>query len=184
MSGLHKKYLQLTLLALLILGANILMYTVGPAAITELIGVENTYVLVFVLAFFGTVSAVAAPFFYSFLAAISFGGLNPILLGVTAALGLFLGDSLFYHMVELGRWSASKWYKEYFHSLKQWGSGISHATVQIVTYLYFGFTPLPNDLLMVVLAAIGYRYRQVALSMFLGDLTIAMLVAHFGRLWV
>lgn len=183
MQSRYLKYTQLALLVSLIVGANIWMYVIGPEQVVQWVGVGNIYLLIAILAFFGTISAFAAPFFYSFLAVVAFGGVNPIPLVFAATLGLFFGDSVFYYMAELGRWSVSGWYEDHFKKFIEWGRSKSDMVVQGVTYFYFGFTPLPNDLLMVALVAFGYSYRNMMLSIFLGDLTIALLITHMGLIW-
>lgn len=44
------------------------------------------------------------------------------------------------------------------------------------TYVYMGFTPLPNDLLLLFLAAIEYPAKKMGGIIVLGDITFALMI--------
>ena len=54
-----------------------------------------------------------------------------------------------------------------------------------VIFLYAAFSPLPNDIILAVLALSNYSYRQFAPFLFLGDVTVALMLTYFGgTIWM
>ena len=53
----------------------------------------------------------------------------------------------------------------------------AHKFIPFITYLYIGFTPFPNDLIILSLAAIDYPKKKVYFLIILVDLTFAILLA-------
>ncbi|MEX2028472.1 MAG: hypothetical protein WD988_03190, partial [Candidatus Curtissbacteria bacterium] len=49
-------------------------------------------------------------------------------------------------------------------------------------YIYIGFTPLPNDLLMVALVLGGYSYKRIVWTLLAGSFTIAIVTTYLGHI--
>jgi hypothetical protein len=144
-----KKYWVLALIILILSGWMIFLYFVGPEEVVEYIGVENTYLAAFLLAVFGGISAVTGFSFFAAVATFSAGGANIFLLGIFGGLGVFISDTIFYiiarravKVLEEKQNRFLIWLTKKIRQLPLW-------LALVFVYLYLGFTPLPNDILMI-----------------------------------
>jgi hypothetical protein len=164
--------------ALLVLSA---VAAVGPERIVGFVGVENAYLVAFLLATVGGLSSVTGVSVITAIAAFSSGGASPILLGLSAGAGIFLSDSAFFLLAIYGRNLASGSWQRGMARFAAWARRMPDWVVALGTYVYISFTPLPNDALMLALAAAGYRYGQIAPILLLGGITHATVVANLAR---
>ncbi|MCF7860995.1 hypothetical protein K9M79_02025 [Candidatus Woesearchaeota archaeon] len=168
------------ILALVVLG--ILPYFIGPQVLVESIGIENGYILGFIVAFFGGFSAGTSVSAISFLMALVAGGLDPLLLGLIAGISLAIGDSIMFFAGLKGREIISGKWKHRMERLadytdsKKWIKG----SIPFLSYLYIGFAPLPNDIMILFLAIIKCPRKIVWSVIVLGDLTFALMITHLA----
>lgn len=166
---------------LFILVISVMLYfitLVEPSRITEFLGVQNAYILVFVLAVIGGVSFVTATSFYAAIVTMALGGMNPILLALVAAPGILAGDLLFWYIGVRGRKFAENTLGERLKRFSLWLQAKPRRAVLIFIYFYTGFAPLPGDFLMVGLALTGYRFREIWLPTILGNFTLVFLYSY------
>ncbi|QSH39376.1 hypothetical protein JXR01_03710 [Candidatus Kaiserbacteria bacterium] len=178
-----KKYpLAFALLGLFVF-ANILFYFASPQDIVSYIGTENSYLVAFLFAATGGLSAITGSALYGLLATFAAGGANPWLLGLTGGLGIFISDSIFFYLARKGRdiippqWSV--WVLRIENVVQQCPKWL----VLVLMYLYISFLPFPNDVLMIALVLGGYTYRTIVPVLFVGSITIALVASFFGTLW-
>ncbi len=170
----------LVLIAFLIAWA-VLLNRVGAEGIVERIGVHNGYLIVFLMASAGGLSAATSVPLYATLATFAAGGLEPLVLGLAAGTGLSIGDSLFFLVGLEGRRASSGRLEERLERLSAWFERRPRWALRLAIFVYAGLTPFPNDVMMVTLAASGVRYRLILPSLIAGNLTLATLVALFGE---
>lgn len=159
----------------------IVLHRVGAQGIVDRIGVRNGYLIVFLMASAGGLSAATSVPLYATLATFAAGGLEPLLLGLAAGTGLSIGDSLFFLVGLEGRRAATGRLEERLKRLTAWFERRPDWALRLAVFAYAGFTPFPNDVMMVTLAASGVRYRLILPSLIAGNLTLATLVALFGE---
>lgn len=173
---------RLTLLVIiaLIVGWAILFFFVSPETIIDAIGVHNAYIVVFLLALIGGLSTITGTSLFAVIATFAAGGAHPFLLGITAGLGIFVSDSIFFALARRGSQTIKERPRDirdklayYIEQLPPWGL---HGGI----YLYVGLSPLPNDILMIALALARVRYRTIAPALFAASITIATLTAYLG----
>ncbi len=159
----------------------ILLHYRSPAELVELIGVENGYLVMFFVAFFGGVSSLTGVSFVATALTLSAGGLNPIFLALASGAGITMSDSVFYligrhahHAIE------SPWLHRWVEKVAIWLNDRSRLVVGVFIYLYTGFTPLPTDLLTIVLGLTQQPYRFVIVALTLGNITFTYLLATIG----
>src|SRR3989344_2983409 len=70
----------------------------SPEQLVEWVGAENSYFLIFVLALFGGLTTFSGVPYHLVLITLAIGGLNPLLLGLSTAVGVILGDSTSYYV--------------------------------------------------------------------------------------
>jgi hypothetical protein len=169
MAGRKKVYIFSALIILLI-SFGILPYLIGPHQLIDSIGITNGYIMGFVIAFFGGLSAGTSFSAISFLIALIVGGLNPFFLGLVAGSSLALGDTLLFLTGLQGRkFVKGKWkskiteFANYFNN-RYWLKKL----IPLFSYIYMGFAPLPNDILILFLASIKYSKRITLIIIVLG----------------
>jgi hypothetical protein len=176
----RRNYYILSGVVAFIILINVLLFYVNPREIIDLIGVENSYIVIFITAAIGGLSTFTGLTLFTAIATFAAGGAEPLLLGLAGGLGIFVSDSIFYHLAYLGRKAIPDGWKPFIEKLERWAEDRPLWLVLLATYLYLSFIPLPSDLLMIALALGGYPYRKIAGVLLLGGLTIATLTAYFG----
>lgn len=178
-----KIYWTMLLIVSILVGWALFFHYYPVEEIVSDIGVQNTYLATFLLASIGGFSSVTGTSLYAALIALSRGGMNPLVLGIIAGLGLFLSDTLFYFIISKVRRmisiSTDRW-ERLFRNMWKWIYRTPPWIVYGGIFLYTAFVPIPNDILLAVLALSRYSYRQFAPYVFLGDLAISMLLTTFG----
>lgn len=150
--------------------------------IVNYIGVENTYLVSFLLAVFGGLSTVTGVSFFVSVATFASGGANPFLLGLFGGLGIFISDSIFFLVARYGVRILERKAKPISLWLISKMEKVSLNTILVGVYLYIGLTPLPNDLLMIALALMGMPFKRLAPVLMAGGITIVFLTAYFGEI--
>lgn len=157
---------------------------IEPAKIIESIGIQNSYLIVFVLAIIGGVSALTAAGFYATLFSLALGGANPLVLAAFSAPGVLIGDYIFWYLGVEGRKAVEQEYSHHLIKFSSWLSQKPKWFASVIIYIYTGLTPLPGDFLMFALALLNYRFKQIFVPTLLGNYTLAVLVSSFGSFFV
>lgn len=180
-SSRRRIYALLGLVILILIAWAIFFHFVPPEELVRKIGVQNTYLIAFLLAVIGGFSSITGTSLYATLIALSQGGVNPTILGMVGGLGLFLSDSLFYFVLDYSRKMitkvADKW-ETIFNKIRSLVRRAPDWLVYVGVFLYSAFAPLPNDILLAVLTVSRYSYRQFAPYLFAGDIVMALLLTH------
>lgn len=164
------------MLFILVVVTTLLTY-VHPADVVRSIGVENVYLMTFLLGIIGGVSALTATGFYATVFAFALGGANPFLLALFSAPGVFIGDLAFWYLGHKAKAVVEHALDGKLKRSSEWLTTKPAWFIPVGTYLYSAFTPLPGDLLMLVLALSGVSLRRVVIPIILGNYTIALIVS-------
>lgn len=160
----------------------ILVRIISPEEIVDRIGVRNGYILAFVVSFFGGFSAAGSISFITLLITLVAGGINPFYLALVSGISLAIGDMIMFYLGskgrELIRGRLDKKIDSLANIFKQ--KKTLQKLIPILTYLYIGFAPLPNDLLILFLAAIEYPMKKMNIIIIMGDLTFALVVTFLA----
>lgn len=159
-----------------------LLYQFGANAIVDFIGVENGYLIAFLVALFGGMSSISGVTYVTVILTFAAGGLNPLLLAAMSGVGLTVGDSIYFFLgrrayYTLGTGKIS----EFVHRIIAWLNRQHRHRIAVGIYLYAGFTPFPNDVLTISLGLARRPYWQVLLPLALGNITLTYIVAFFGQ---
>lgn len=158
----------------------VVVLRVPPEQLVRGLGVENAYLLVLFLSVIGALGSMTT--FSSYPAVVTFaaGGMSIPMLGLLSAIGLTIGDALFYFLVGevtgLLRGSA----KEKATRVGEWLESRPRWVIPVVTYAWVGLLPLANNILTGALALTGYRFRRIVLPIFLGNATFPTIVAYLA----
>ncbi len=177
---LKRHWALLAILILLLVWTPVFLFVDLPAVI-DAIGVHNAYLVVFLFATIGGLSAFASPSFFATVAAFAAGGADPWLLTLFGGLGMFLSDTAFFYLSKRGvealegrKGTLVPWLVKNAQRTPAWA-------LMIGTYLYLGFTPLPNDALMIALAVARVPYRHSLPVLAAGSITVVALAAFGGQ---
>lgn len=156
-----------------------------PDKIVDFVGDENVFIILFVSAFIGGTS-ILIPFPH-YLFTISFGaaGINPLLLGLSAASGTILGDSISYLMGKLGSkiFIKEKKREKFFTKILSYLNNKHPVVLPVALFVYASIAPLPDDLIMIPAGIINYPYRKLVIPIFLGKIifnTVLALGGYYG----
>ncbi len=181
--GRRRLHAALALAALLtfLVAWTLLIRRVGAVGLVERIGVRNGYLLVFLIASAGGLSTFTSVALYTTVATLAAGGLNPLLLGAFAGTGLTIGDSLFFLIGLEGRRASSGALEARLQRMAAWFGRRPEWALRLAIFVYAGLTPLPNDLMVMTIAASGIRYRLILPSLLAGNLVLATLTGLLGE---
>lgn len=167
----------LPLITLIVISA--LFYFSSAEQVISLIGVENAYVFIFILAFWGGITTFSGIPYHVVLMALAAGGLNPLALGVTTALAVSLGDCTSYFVGYFGRALVSP--------------RIEHALTRLVTlhnqhpkllpalfFLYGACVPFSSDLVTIPMGLLRYPLWRVIVPLGIGTVIFNTALAYFA----
>lgn len=174
-----KKHKTIISIAILLLAWGAFFLLVDPVELVEKIGVENTYIIVFLMAVFGGLSTITGSSFFVTVATFASSGADPLLLGLSGGLGIFISDIVFFFLAKYGVKAFEEKSRKVSSLITRVMDKLTPAGVLAGTYLYLGFTPLPNDLLMIALALSGMSFKRLMPVLFLGSITVVTLTAYF-----
>lgn len=173
----NKHLFIFTGLVLFVIAWSLVLSIYGPARIVEVLGVRSSFLVMFMVSVFGGVSTFTSASYLATLITFAAGGLNPFILGLLAGIGIFISDSFFFLIGVEGRNIVSGTLLKYIKRFESWLRHRPEWVVPVVTYVYTGLTPLPNDVLTVSLAFAEVKYRRIVLPLLLGDITLTTTVA-------
>jgi hypothetical protein len=160
---------------------SVFLMFVPPRDIVNVIGLTNTYAVIFLIAAIGGLSSVTGASLYAAVATAAAGGAHPIILALIGGVGILISDGIFFYAARLGRHTASRFWKPQVEMLVRWSERIPRWGVYVGAFLYTGFTPLPNDVLMVALALRKEPFRNIAPVLLAGDIIVVGIVAYAAR---
>lgn len=172
-----KKILPRAIIILIFIAWTVFVLSTSPVELVKSIGVTNGYIVAFVLAFLGGFSLFVTTPYYLVVAALAAGGLNPVLVGLAAGIGIFLGDSTSYFIGYRGHDILPKYYQKVFDRFQRWAATHSSWHVALALFVYGAAIPLPNDVIVVPMGLVRYPYRQLMIPLGLGNVVFNIGVA-------
>lgn len=176
----HYKGIILVILFIIILFS--LFFFFEPHEIVNLVGVKNSYLILFLVAVIGGASSIMSSSYYATIITLAMGGLNPIIIALVAGFGLTLGDFLFYLLGAWGRKNVSGNVRKFIEKYARWLSKKPKRLIQLIVYVYTGFFPLPGDILMIALSFARFPYKSFLFPLLMGNITLVLLIS-FGVVW-
>lgn len=178
---MKKRYYILIALAVFFLLINLPFFFIGSEEIVRWLGIENTYLVVFLIAALGGISSFTGTVWFSVLVGFASGGASPVILGIISGIGIFISDSIFYHLALYGKKSLPDSWQTRIRKILNFVHQTPSWIILGLSFIYLGFTVLPADILMIILALSGYSYRKIFPVLLLGSLVISLLIAHLGK---
>ena len=176
-----RKHKGILLLAAVFLSLNLIFVFVSPDQIVSHIGVQNTYITIFVIATFGGLNSVTGGVLYVSIVAFAAGGASPWLLGFIGGLGIAIGNFFIFYLFRYTSKTLSDEMQEKVTKVRHKIERLPQPAQYTLIYLYLGFSPFPDDILLFLLAVLRYRLVQVIPLIIIGAITIATLTAFLGE---
>lgn len=159
---------------------SILLYKIPPLELTKAVGVNNSYLLILLVAFLGG-SSILIPFpYYLFIVTFGAAGLNPFLIGFLGGLGLAIGDSTSYIIGYHGREIFTPRFQRLFKKFCSWCNTGHIFWMYIFLFIYGAIIPIPNDVIVVPLGLSRYPYWKMAIPLALGNMVYTTGLALIG----
>lgn len=179
-TGKFSTYISYIVLVAIFIGWTVAIYQFHPTQIAEQLGINNGYAIAFVLAFFGGLSTFISIPYYLVVFTLATGGLNPVVLGIAAGSGVFLGDSTSYFVGYKGRDILPSNLQRIFQKFCGWCITRPSWLVPLVIFSYGAFVPFPNDFLVISMGLARYPYWKLMVPLGLGNVTFNIGVALAG----
>ena len=170
-------------IASIIIGLVILIiYT--PDKLIKLIGVKNVYVLVFFIGLLGGFASMSFVFVYPPIIVIASGGLNFLIIGIIAGIGLTIANSFFFFLGLRGRkiTDCSKGMRKFCNITLTWIEKKPTWFAHILIFLYVSITPFPNNLLTTSVGLVDYSYKKLVAPLLLGNVLLLTFLAYLGSI--
>ena len=178
-TSLRQKLLAaLPILAVVAFSAIVYFY-ITPEAMIEYIGLQNAYFIMFAAAFLAGLTTFNTVPYYSVLLILATAGLNPVLLGLSSAVGVMCGDSISYLIGRQGAAIIPGMLKRLFdriYTLAQERPRI----FPLVCFLYGAFSPLSNDFVTIPAGLAHIPYLRVIVPLALGNIVFNVSLAYLA----
>lgn len=178
------RYLPLVVLVLFAVAGTLLLLHASPQEWVAMVGDENAYALLFGLALVSGLSLFGATPYHLVLITLAVGGLNPWLLGLAAASGVMIGDTISYAIGHQGRVVLPPRAERMADRISGWLSRYPRL-VPFFFFTYGAIAPFSNDLVGVTMGVARYPFVRVMVPLGLGNLVfnvvLAFLATHVER---
>lgn len=171
----------LALLLCICIWTAVIVY-VGADTLVSYIGVKNGYLLMFLVSLFGGVSSLGGAVYVTTIITLASGGLNPAFLALASGLGVSVGDTVYYYLGRHGRLLLPDegWLVAKVRALSKWLTRQNPVVRWLAVYGCVGFTPIPNDILTILLGLTRQPYVATISALVLGNVTHTYLLATLG----
>ncbi len=160
---------------------SVFFYYFSPEQVISYIGVENAYIMMFILSVLGGLSTFSAVPYHIVLIALATGGVNPYLLGGITAVGVMLGDSTSYYIGYQGQSLLSPRMKEVVEKLSMIKEKYPKL-LPVIFLLYGSLLPFSNDLVVIPMGFLHYPFWRVITPLAIGNIifniALALLAVH------
>ncbi len=176
--ALRKKIMFVIVVGIFI-AISILLATYSSEEILSVIGVENAYLLMFILAALGGMSTFTGIPYHFILMSFAASGINPFFLGLITALGVMLGDSMTYF---LGHQSSDILPKRFKKPLAKISTFLVRHPKFMYPFLitYGAVSPFSNDFIVISMGMIRYSYWKIMIPLTLGNIFFNIALAYLG----
>ena len=151
----------------------------SPEQLITLVGVENAYLLIFVIAFMGGVTTFSGIPYHLLLITLAISGLNPLFLGIAAACGVMVGDSTSYFLGYSSESIAPGKIKNFFKRLYAYTEH-HPKLLALFCFLFGALTPFSNDFITISAGIAKYPFWKVMIPLGLGNLVFNISIAYLA----
>ncbi|HRZ95495.1 MAG TPA: hypothetical protein P5262_02930 [Candidatus Moranbacteria bacterium] len=174
------KYFPRIALILLFISFSVFSYLYSsPEKLIAMIGVENAYLLIFILAFLGGITTFSGIPYHLVLVTLAVGGLNPLSLGFSTAAGVMLGDSTSYYIGYQGSVIIPKTLHKVLEFVRS--LALRYPKILPLFFLLYGScSPFSNDFIVISMGMSRYPFWKVMVPLGTGNLIFNIALAYFS----
>ncbi len=152
-------------------------FFITPEQLIQWIGVNNAYLLMFVLALAGGLTTFSGIPFHFVLITFAVGGMNPLLLGIAAGSGVVLGDASSYYLGSASSTFIGGLFGTFFSKIRDMLE--KHPKLfPIICFIYGACVPFSNDFITVTAGVINYPFWRTIIPLGLGNLIFNIALAY------
>jgi len=167
---------------LLIVGWTLLFMYTEPEEVIAWIGVENSYLVGFLISVLGALGSVTPFSTYPAVYAMASTEVNLFVLVPLVAAGLTVGDALFFFFGVTAQDVIPNRLQSKVDQLWSWLEKKPDIFIQIFLLIWVGFSPLANNLITAPLAVAGYRFRKIVVPLTLGNCSLPVVASYLGTI--
>lgn len=170
-------YIFRIVLLLVFVSASIFFYYSSPEKLILFVGVNNAYILMFILAALGGLTTFSGVPYHAILVLLASGGLDPFFLGSAAASGVMLGDATSYYI----GYNGGSIVPQRAQKILQRFCAFCLARPNILPvafFLYGSLVPFSNDFIVISMGMIRYPFWRVMVPLGLGNLVFNISLAY------
>ena len=174
-----KKILALVPLLLGLIVSVIFIFFVGAESLVNYIGIQNAYLLMFLVAALGGLSTFNSVPYLAVLLVLANTGVNPLWLGLSSAVGVVCGDSFSYFLGRQGAAVIPDSFQFIFSAVKNFAQNHPRLFPGFC-FLYGALCPLSNDFVTIASGMAHISYKKVMVPLALGNVVFNVLVTYLS----
>ena len=158
------------------------LVTHSPQEIVESMKARQGYLFMMLISFVGGLAIITFVSVYPTVVSFAIGGLNPIGIGISAAIGLTVANLVYYYLGFKGRNLAenASGFQKYTDYLLVWLNRGPKWFVPIFIWAYVGLTPFPNNFLTASGGLLNYPFKKTLIPLFIGNITLMTIIGHLA----
>ena len=177
--GRGKRLASAVMVVAVYLAVSIALASFPADDLIDSVGASNAYVLMFALGMIGGFTTFTGIPYHLVLMSLAAGGLNPVALGVSTAMGVMLGDSTMYLIGSRVKASLPPRVEATVQHLSQ--RMARHPKLVAPALITYGaVSPFSNDFVVASLSMIGYSYWRTILPLAMGNTLYNIALAYLG----
>jgi len=176
---IKKRTIQTTLLVAVFIAASITLGSVPSETLINFVGSDNAFILMFALGTVAGLTTFTGIPYHLVLMSLASGGINPIGLGISTALGVMLGDSTMFLLSKKVQDSLSPKILAIIDNI--YGRLETHPSLISPGLLLYGMlSPFSNDFIVASMSIMGYSYKRIIAPLALGNIFYSIALAYLG----
>lgn len=177
-----RRHMAFAFFILFLVAWGLLVYYYSSQGIVSILGgVRNGYITAFVAALLGGLSTFTSVPYTLIIFTLGAAGLHPLMLGISAGVGLTLGDTISYLLGYYGRNVVPTPLEQLLNRLYEWlNARTQRWAVPALLFIYGSLFPLSNDVIVVSFGLARYPFWRMIIPLGLGSIVFNTLIAWLG----
>ncbi|WP_371156966.1 hypothetical protein [Jannaschia sp. 2305UL9-9] len=178
-SGRRVAILRAATVVALYLALSMMLASVPVEDLIDIVGSDNAYILMFALGTIGGFTTFTGIPYHFVLMSLAAGGLNPVWLGVSTAIGVMMGDSTMFLIGKQVKGSLPPRVLAIIDRLSMYL--LHHPRLVTPALVAYGtVSPFSNDFVVASLSIGGYGYWRTVVPLTIGNVLYNIALAYLG----
>lgn len=177
--GGHKKKIKVIFVLVIFVAVSITLGSIPSETLINYVGSDNAFILMFALGLLGGLTTFTGIPYHLILMNFASGGISPIGLGISTAIGVMIGDSTMFFIGKKVQTSLSPKILGHIDTIAK--SLQKHPKLITPALITYGtFSPFSNDFVVASMSIMGYSYKRIILPLALGNIFFNIALAYLG----